>query len=284
MHKSYQSTLPCQSRILKQRWDKKYYDEHIQKVRSAQPMVDTKSPTTYVHLHLKLKKLQLEEERLAIIERDNRILLEKMSEIMRTTGRVDHRNNYVHRSLNKEKRQRELLRVTRENQEILKRILAREPEYNHEEWAREWEENEAFMDNIARFPRNWWEMEQEEKEQMRKEAKERRRKEAEKNGTSRSGRKSSRAERRRAQSREEQSSPKEETPQTPVESKPKETQPQEQTTQEPQKDEEPEAIEQDDEPATEQKEEPSTEQQEEAAADQEEEEPSMEQQAQPELA
>ena len=46
--------------------------------------------------------------------------------------------------------------MTRENQEILRRILAREPEYNHLEWDRQWEENEQFMDNIARYPRNWW--------------------------------------------------------------------------------------------------------------------------------
>jgi len=207
MHKSYQSVLPCQSRILKARWDRKYYEEHLQKVREAQPMVDTKAPTTYVHMHLKLKKLQLEEERLAVIERDNRILLEKMSEIMRTTGRVDHRNNYIHRSLNKEKRQRELLRVTRENQEILKRILAREPEYNHRQWQQEWEENEAFMDNIARYPRNWWQLEQEEKERIRAEAKERRRKEAEQNGKAHSGRRSSRNERKRTKSQEQRSSP-----------------------------------------------------------------------------
>jgi len=204
MHKSYQSILPCQSRLLKARWDRKYYEEHQQKVREAQPMVDTKAPTTYVHLHLKLKKLQLEEERLAVIERDNRILLEKMSEIMRTTGRVDHRNNYIHRSLNKEKRQRELLRVTRENQEILKRILAREPEYNHQQWQKEWEENEAFMDNIARYPRNWWELEQQEKERIRAETRERRKREGKQNGTSRSGRRSSRNERQQTQSREEQ--------------------------------------------------------------------------------
>ena len=35
---------------------------------------------------------------------------------MRTRGRVDNRNDYVHKSLNKTKRQRELLRVTHENQ------------------------------------------------------------------------------------------------------------------------------------------------------------------------
>lgn len=36
--------------------------------------------------------LQLEEERLATIERDNRILLEKISRIMRTRGSVDNHN------------------------------------------------------------------------------------------------------------------------------------------------------------------------------------------------
>ena len=35
---------------------------------------------------------------------------------MRTKGRVDNHNDYEHKSLNKTKRQRELLRVTHENQ------------------------------------------------------------------------------------------------------------------------------------------------------------------------
>ena len=46
------------------------------------------------------------------VERDNRILLEKMAHIMRTRGRVDNINSYQYKSLNKEKRQRELVRVT----------------------------------------------------------------------------------------------------------------------------------------------------------------------------
>ncbi|XP_046543167.1 sperm axonemal maintenance protein CFAP97D1-like isoform X3 [Haliotis rubra] len=119
-------------------------------------MVDTKAPPTYMHLHLKLKKLQLEEERLATIERDNRILLEKMSYIMRTRGRVDNRNNYEYRSLNREKRQRELLRVTEENQSILRRITNRGAEYSADQLQRDWKANQKFMDSISRFPQDWW--------------------------------------------------------------------------------------------------------------------------------
>lgn len=36
---------------------------------------------------------QMEEERLAVIERDNRLLLEKVSCIMRTRGQTENRNN-----------------------------------------------------------------------------------------------------------------------------------------------------------------------------------------------
>ncbi|KAK7466793.1 hypothetical protein BaRGS_00037109, partial [Batillaria attramentaria] len=157
MHRSYQSILPTHNKLLQQRWDTTYYKEHRRKVQDAVPMVDTKAPPTYMHLHLKLKKLQLEEERLATIERDNRILLEKMSYIMRTRGRVDNRNNYEYKSLNREKRQRELLRVTRENQAILMRINMRQPEYSVKKWQQDWEENQKFMDNISAYPQDWWE-------------------------------------------------------------------------------------------------------------------------------
>ena len=66
-------------------------------LKSVKSMVDTKAPQTYVHMHLKLKKLQLEEERMSTIERDNRLLLEKMSQIIRTRGRVDNRNYYSYK-------------------------------------------------------------------------------------------------------------------------------------------------------------------------------------------
>ena len=65
MHRAYQPLLPTHNKLLQKRWDDRYYSEHRDKVRSANPMVDTKPPPTYMHLHLKLKKLQLEEERLA---------------------------------------------------------------------------------------------------------------------------------------------------------------------------------------------------------------------------
>ncbi|EDO45251.1 predicted protein [Nematostella vectensis] len=156
MHRAYQPITPANNKLLKQRWDMSRYDTHRRKVQSAAAVIDNKAPQTYMHLHLKLKKLQVEEERNATIERDNRILLEKMSYTMRTKGRVDNRNDYEHKSLNKTKRQRELLRVTHENQAILKRIASKEPHYNHLQWEDEWQINETYMDNIAKYPKDWY--------------------------------------------------------------------------------------------------------------------------------
>ncbi|XP_057302012.1 sperm axonemal maintenance protein CFAP97D1-like isoform X2 [Hydractinia symbiolongicarpus] len=140
MHRAYQPITPANNKLLKKRWDMTRYDMHRKKVQSANAVLDNHPPKTYLHLHLKLKKMQIEEERLATVERDNRILLEKMSYIMRTKGRVDNRNDYEHKSLNKTKRQRELLRVTHENQE--------------EDWAT----NQQYMDNIAKYPKDWYKL------------------------------------------------------------------------------------------------------------------------------
>jgi hypothetical protein len=40
-----------------------------------------------MHIHVKLKKIQKEEERLQEVEKNNRVLLERMSHIMKTKVR-----------------------------------------------------------------------------------------------------------------------------------------------------------------------------------------------------
>ncbi|XP_064124684.1 uncharacterized protein CFAP97D2 [Loxodonta africana] len=96
MQRVSQLTVPCGSKYLRHKWEQDYQD-HRKKVQNAKPLVDNQAPLTFSHLYLKLKKLKLEEERLSVIDRDNRLLLEKMSYIMRTKGLTDNRNDYQHR-------------------------------------------------------------------------------------------------------------------------------------------------------------------------------------------
>ncbi|XP_063131809.1 uncharacterized protein CFAP97D2 isoform X4 [Rattus norvegicus] len=61
MHRVPQLTTPWASRDLQRAWEKTYQN-HRKKVQNAQPLVDTRPPQTYSHLHLKFKKLKSKQE------------------------------------------------------------------------------------------------------------------------------------------------------------------------------------------------------------------------------
>ncbi|XP_075994139.1 uncharacterized protein CFAP97D2 [Genypterus blacodes] len=152
MHRSYQPLKPATNRYLQQRWDQNNYDNHRRKVTSALPAVDTKGVRTPTHIHLKLKKLQLQDERLSIIDRDNRLLASKLADIVCSKGRVDHSNQYHLRSLNADKRRADLRLISHQNQAIYQRITDRQSEYRRQLWLDDWERAEQRRGHIARFP------------------------------------------------------------------------------------------------------------------------------------
>ncbi|KAL7453984.1 hypothetical protein ACHAWC_007720 [Mediolabrus comicus] len=115
--------------------------------------IDNKCPRGASHLKTKAKKNALMEERFAQIETENRILLEKMSHIMRFKGSIDCTNDIAKYSKpkNKERQKRELQRIEKENRQILKRIQAARPTYNHKKWQEEAKEHARILSNICEF-------------------------------------------------------------------------------------------------------------------------------------
>uniref|UniRef100_A0A3P8ZEJ9 Uncharacterized protein n=1 Tax=Esox lucius TaxID=8010 RepID=A0A3P8ZEJ9_ESOLU len=158
MHKAYQPLKPATNKYLQKKWDETRYEHHRNKVSTARPMVDTKGMRTPAHIQLKLKKLQLQDERMAIIEKDNHLLSSKLCDIVRSKGLVDHINHYPEKSLNADKRRDELLQVTRQNQAIYQRITACQSDYRRQLWVDDWERVERRRDDIARYPQgnNCW--------------------------------------------------------------------------------------------------------------------------------
>uniref|UniRef100_A0A3Q3JTK8 Uncharacterized protein n=1 Tax=Monopterus albus TaxID=43700 RepID=A0A3Q3JTK8_MONAL len=120
---------------------------------SALPVVDTKGMRTPAHIQLKLKKLQLQDEQLSTINRNNRLLASKLADIVCSKGLVDHWNQYYLKSLNADKRREELLLVSRQNQGIYQRITSRQSEYRRQLWLEDWQRAERWRDNISRYPR-----------------------------------------------------------------------------------------------------------------------------------
>ncbi|XP_031442675.1 uncharacterized protein cfap97d2 [Clupea harengus] len=152
-HQAYQPVLPCVSKYLQYKWDQSNYDMHRKKVSSAKATINGTPPKTYDHLINKTKKKKLEEDRMSIIERDNHLLLEKISHIMRTTGRVDNKNDYISRRLCSGQRQQNLLRITEENLRIHHRLAQCGPNYSVQLWQDDWLKTTTLLDSIRRYPR-----------------------------------------------------------------------------------------------------------------------------------
>merc|ERR1719362_2194676 len=100
---------------------------------------------------MNLKKEQMLEERYTEIDRENRILLKKMSDIAKQTPPNSARLSGPN-SLNQNARKRELLRITSDNQAILKRIQQAQPVYNHVEMQGEHRKQQTYLRNCTEFP------------------------------------------------------------------------------------------------------------------------------------
>jgi hypothetical protein len=59
-------------------------------------------------------------------------------------------------SLSKGRRERELVRITKENMEMLARISNKQPAISREMHEKEWKDNLQFMSNISSFPEDWY--------------------------------------------------------------------------------------------------------------------------------
>lgn len=148
--------MPRANKHLDDKWVKHCQGLHRRKLKEMRPAIDNKPPPRYIHLEQNLKKQQLDEERYSQIERENYLLLDKMSYIMTHPQLLDEKYMGAPvtfgKSLNKEFRKRELMRITEENLQILRRIQHKEPYYSHLEWEEKSRRDEEYLRNCAEYP------------------------------------------------------------------------------------------------------------------------------------
>lgn len=147
--------IACGNKICARREEQRRHELHRSRIRSMKPLVDTTAPeaVTMDHVRNNLKKEQLLEERYSEIDRENRILLSKMSDIMKKQTFEKAPGHFPGPvSLNRDFRKKELLKITRENQTILKRIQQAQPIYNHVAWEGNHRQNRKYLENSSEYP------------------------------------------------------------------------------------------------------------------------------------
>jgi hypothetical protein len=92
------------------------------------------------------------EERYTQIDRENMTLLKKMSDIMKHPTFSVPKEPKGPVSLNRDFRKKDLIRITHENQHILKRIQQAQPIYNHVAWEESHRKNAGYLRNCCEYP------------------------------------------------------------------------------------------------------------------------------------
>ncbi|CAB1312145.1 unnamed protein product [Coregonus sp. 'balchen'] len=102
---------------------------------------------------MSLSSCQMEQERLMELERDNRLLVSRIARTMGTKGGLDNWNEYQAKpSVNADLRNRELVKISLENQAILKKINMTKSVYDHRTWLDDFKVTRGYMNRLLKYP------------------------------------------------------------------------------------------------------------------------------------
>ncbi|KAJ1549229.1 hypothetical protein HK405_007497 [Cladochytrium tenue] len=89
-HRHFTALHPSCNKLLAKRWEEHCRELHARRLRQARPTVDNARPRAYPHLEMRLKQMQIEEERLDDIERTNSVLLNRVTHQMMNPSDVSN--------------------------------------------------------------------------------------------------------------------------------------------------------------------------------------------------
>ncbi|KAI8908199.1 KIAA1430-like protein-domain-containing protein [Powellomyces hirtus] len=162
-HRHFPTYHPTSSKLLSKKWEERAREIHLAKLRNVSCSVDNAPPKRWTHLEVRLKRLQVEQERLYEIERNNHILLDRIAFQMTTPSTLhpppvsaqSHPAHSTPHSLHGPKRAAEQRHIARENQNIMQRIEDKAPNYRRVEWGLERCRNLEYLRNIAAFSESY---------------------------------------------------------------------------------------------------------------------------------
>ncbi|KAJ3023262.1 UNVERIFIED_CONTAM: hypothetical protein HDU68_008706 [Siphonaria sp. JEL0065] len=167
--KHYHTLYPVANKLLAKKWDDISREKHLKKLANIKKSVDDRPPPKYIHLRTNLKRVQMEQERQILIRRNNKILIEKMSDITKHEHLVEnHKEHDARVELfnrgNDHFRKQKNDRIHQENLAILERLECSKSDYDHIKVRDESVLRLHHLQNLASFPQKYIKMIKEEVE------------------------------------------------------------------------------------------------------------------------
>ncbi|CAD8067464.1 unnamed protein product [Paramecium sonneborni] len=133
-----------------------------QHLLTMRPQINITAPKQYDFLKSKKIKEAIKQQKQQEIERENQNLISKLTNIMQQSSnnsistlpiKKSSTLNFVpKKSLNKDHRKKELIKIVVENQQLLKRIQDQKSQYNVKDWNEERKWVEKHIANISEYP------------------------------------------------------------------------------------------------------------------------------------
>lgn len=141
------------NRITNERCERGRHEKHLFALQTIRGAVDHFSPQDQPHLRSKPKTKKLQEDRAAEIQLENRILLQKMLSIDTKPSAVSGETLLSKRvrpkSLHAGSQRRELDRITRSNEQMLRRLQTTSPSVDPRSWEIQEEDRQALKFRIS---------------------------------------------------------------------------------------------------------------------------------------
>ncbi|ELU09792.1 hypothetical protein CAPTEDRAFT_220859 [Capitella teleta] len=155
-YRGYRSMWPSTNKLLIKKWDAADIQHRQRRLNSIRSKVDCGPPIALQHPQSKLKKIMAEEQRRQIIDRDNKILLER---IMKSKTNVDNDlGSNIPTRLSMTNRQKELVKIAGDNKNIITKITATRSYYDRTKMRGNWEsmlKYRSIVDKNQRSTPNW---------------------------------------------------------------------------------------------------------------------------------
>jgi len=147
-------SIPVANKACAERVRSRAQELHVERIKNMRSSIDTTEPAVahLDHLRNNLKREQMLEERYHNIDRENRLLLQKMSDMMKQEQKPSAKPARRTQSLTRGSRKHEAMRITRENSDILRRIREVQPVYSHVALEESYRRNFEHLKNITEYP------------------------------------------------------------------------------------------------------------------------------------